>query len=379
MINIKDKTKCCGCFGCYNICPANAIKMEEDEKGFKYPKVDKEKCVNCQLCEKVCPILNTTTIKNMPIAYACINKNDIVRKSSSSGGIFTLLAEDILNRKGVVFGACFNERFEVIHSYIEDQKDIQKLRGSKYVQSSINDMYKKAKEFLEKDRYVLFTGTPCQIEGLKCYLRRDYDKLYTQDIICHGVPSPKVWRKYLEFRSNKGLYEIKNIEFRNKDNGWHLYNLKIELKNETYSNNQNNDDYMKAFLRNTSLRESCYNCCFKKENRISDVTLADFWGVEKICPKIDDDKGVSLVIINSEKGKKLFDSLQNKILYDKTDLTKAIQYNKSMIKSSIEDHKRELFFESLDKIEFDKLVKRHTSNPNYLKKISKKIVEVIKK
>lgn len=192
MIKIEDKSKCSGCHACYSICEKKAIIMKEDKKGFKYPSVNKEKCTNCNLCEKVCPILNNQTISNEPIAYACYNKNEKVRLESSSGGIFSLISAEILKKDGVVFGASFNNEFMIEHTCIESIEELYKFRGSKYVQSIIGDTYKKAKEFLKHGKYVLFTGTPCQIEGLLKYLGKDYDNLYTQDIICHGVPSPNV-------------------------------------------------------------------------------------------------------------------------------------------------------------------------------------------
>ena len=373
MIEITNKTKCCGCHACYNICPKGAIKMQQDEKGFKYPVVDKDKCINCGLCNKVCPIINNKQTNNEPKAYACYNKDLKVRIQSSSGGIFTLLAEEILNKGGVVFGASFNKNFEVEHIKVEKIEELEKLRGSKYTQSNIGEKYKKAKEILEEGRYVLFTGTPCQIEGLKKYLQKDYKRLYTQDIICHGVPSPKVWKKYLEYRENKDNEKPQNISFRNKDNGWKLFNTKFEYSESEYKENQNKDLYMQAFLKNTSLRDSCYNCSFKKKNRISDITLADFWGIENLLPEMNDNKGISLVIVNSLKGQELFEKIKDNIVFKEVELEDAIQYNKSMIQSVKMDKNREKFFENLDKMEFDKLVKKYTYRRGIIRKILSKI------
>lgn len=379
MIDIKNKEQCCGCHACYNICPKNAIIMQEDEKGFRYPIIDRDKCIQCGLCEKVCPIIKNAQIQNEPIAYAAYNKDEEIRKVSSSGGIFTLLAEVILEEKGVVFGASFNKKHEVYHTYIENKNELDKLRGSKYLQSSINDTYKKAQEFLKNGRYVLFTGTPCQIEGLKSFLRKDYDKLYTQDIICHGVPSPKVWNKYIQFREKKDREEPTKISFRNKDGGWKLFNMKFEYSNFEYRKNENEDIYMQAFLRNTTLRDSCYNCSFKKKNRISDITLADFWGIENILPEMDDNKGTSLVIVNSEKGQELLNKIIEKMIYKRVDLDSALKYNPSMTNSVNKEKNREKFFENLDKIEFDKLVKKYTYKPNIIRRIIGKIKMTIKK
>lgn len=378
MININNKDKCCGCHACFNICPKDAITMEEDIKGFRYPVIDKQKCIDCSLCEKVCPILKKEEISDKPIAYAGYNKNEKVRINSSSGGIFTLLAEMILDKKGVVFGATFDENFNVIHTYIENKSEIEKFRGSKYTQSIIGNCYKRVKEFLKEERYVLFTGTPCQIEGLKRYLQKDFEKLYTQDIICHGVPSPKVWKKYLEYREKQDKEKPQKIYFRNKDNGWKLFNMKFKYSKFEYLNNAQKDMYMQAFLKNTSLRDSCYNCSFKKKNRISDITLADFWGIENILPKMDDDKGTSLIIVNSNKGQKLFDEIKDKMIYEKVDFEEAIKYNKSMTESAKIDKYRERFFENLDKVDFDKLIKKYTYKRGIVKRIFSKLRKVIK-
>ena len=378
MIEIKDKEKCCGCHACYNICPKNAISMKEDENGFKYPVVDKEKCINCGLCEKVCPIINSTEKENNINAYACINKNEQIRKQSSSGGIFTLLAEEIIKLNGVVFGVSFDKDFNVVHSYIENIDELEKFRGSKYVQSSINDTYKKAKEFLNKDRYVLFTGTPCQIEGLKAYLQKDYDKLYTQDIICHGVPSPKVWKKYLEYRKKKDNRKAENISFRNKDTGWKLFNMKFEYKDTAYKKNQTKDAYMQVFLQNLCLRDSCYNCSFKKKNRNSDITLADFWGIQNIYAEMDDNKGTSLIILNSSKGNELFEKIKQNIKYKEVNLDEALKYNIGMMHSVNKNGKRENFFIDLDNLEFDKLSKKYVKKTNIIKRVASKIKRIIR-
>ena len=379
MIDIKNKEKCSGCHACYSVCPTKAIKMVEDEKGFKYPVVDQSKCVNCRLCEKVCPIINKKIVNNEPKAYSCYNKNDDIRSKSSSGGIFTLLASKILEKNGVVFGASFTNEFMVEYIYVEKEEELYKLRGSKYLQSIIGDSYKQVKKFLEEGRYVLFTGTPCQVEGLMAYLNKKYEKLFTQDIICHGVPSPKVWKRYLEYRKIEDAEEPLEINFRNKDNGWKNYNLKFRYKEHEYKNNQSMDKYMQAFLKNVSLRESCYNCSFKKINRLSDITLADFWGIEKINPEMFDDKGTSLVIVNNEKGKELFKEIQNEVVKEEVNLNEAIKYNPSMITSSKPDKNREEFFENLEKMDFNELVNKYTEKPNFVSKCISKGKKIVKK
>ncbi len=236
MKQVLEPKRCCGCHTCMNVCPTGAIRMQEDKRGFLYPVILQTKCIDCGLCQKRCPVLKKQDdmVKNIK-AYACFNKNIDERLNSSSGGIFILLAKEIIKRRGVVFGASFDENFEVKHFFVEKKEDLNKFMGSKYTQSTIGNAYKKVKEFLDSGRYVLFTGTPCQTEGLKLYLNKDYDKLYIQDIICHGVPSPKVWRKYIEYQKNINKEEINSISFRNKENGWSSSRMKITFGTRTYT------------------------------------------------------------------------------------------------------------------------------------------------
>lgn len=255
-------------------------------------------------------------IDNSPKAYLGINKNEEIREESSSGGIFTVIAQEILrDGNGIVFGAAFDENFIVKHIEICDEKELYKLRTSKYVQSDISNTYQRAESYLKKGKNVLFTGTPCQIEGLKSYLMKEYENLYTQDIICHGVPSPLIWEKYKNYRKKVDSKNPENINFRNKDNGWHEFNLKFSYDNGKYSKSQNKDLYMKAFLDNLILRDSCYKCSFKKYNRNSDITLADFWGIENIKSKLDDNKGISLIIVNSKKGQSILNRISVRLCY----------------------------------------------------------------
>lgn len=379
MQKLAVKEKCNGCHACYNICPKNAIIMEENKKGFKYPKIDEEKCIDCGLCSKVCPIINN--IKENIFdrqAYACINKNEYDRSKSSSGGVFVLLAKEIIKEKGIVYGAIFDDEFKVIHHRITKEHEIEKLMGSKYVQSNIGEIYKTVKKDLSKKVKVLFTGTPCQIEGLKKYLMKEYENLYTQDIICHGVPSPLVWEKYKEYRKEFDNQSPTKISFRNKDNGWHLFNLKFLYKKEVYKKSQHEDLFMQAFLKNTILRDSCYNCNVKKISRVSDITLADYWGIEKIHPELDDDKGVSAVIIQSQKGKALFDKIKDNLIYEQTNIEDINKYNQSLTKSVKADPNREKFFKNIDKYDFETLVNKYTYKDNIVRKILRKIKKIIK-
>lgn len=382
MIEIIEKKHCCGCHACFNICSKNAIEIVEDEKGFKYPRVDKEKCVDCGLCEKVCPVLSNKQIKNEPRAYACINKDEEIRNQSASGGIFTLLATAIINDGGVVFGACFDENFGVCHTYCENIEDLGKYRGSKYLQSDVGLSYKKAKDFLDQGKKVLFTGTPCQVEAMKSYLGKEYDNLYLQDIICHGVPSPMVWNKYRAYREEKANSKVKEMSFRSKKNTtWSSFNINMDFDNDTsYTMNHNNDVYMKAFLKHLSLRESCTDCKFKKNNRISDITLADFWGIQNIKPEMDDGKGTSLVIVNSKKGQELLDMIQDSMICEEVEFEKAISGNPNFNTTSKANSNADKFYEKLENGEdFERVVNKCIPKTSLITRIKRKFRGIIKK
>lgn len=358
MKEVLEKKQCTGCMACKNICPKKAIRMETEKDGFEYPKIDKQNCINCGLCKSVCPILNKLKENNNEIeVYCCKNKNDEIRMKSSSGGIFTLIAEWILSQEGVVFGVKFNENMEAVHDYIETKKDLELFRGSKYLQSQINNNYQKVKMFLLENKKVLFTGTPCQIEGLLSYLGKEYDNLYTQDIICHGVPSPKVWKKYLEYVQTKMGDSIEKVNFRKKDLiGWKDYQVHYKYSKSNKYIHHNEDIYMKMFLNNLILRKSCYNCNFKKVKRNSDITVADFWGIDKINPKFYDKKGISAILVNTPKGKEIFNNIKLNMEFSKQDINDIIKYNSCISKSANYNSAREEFFYDLDKENFQFLI-----------------------
>lgn len=361
---IKLNRDCMGCHGCANICPKNCISMEMDKEGFLYPKVDYDSCINCNQCINACPIINKKIVDNEPLAYACMNKNEEIRLDSSSGGVFTLVAEHVIDKGGVVFGACFNDSFELEHNYVKTKEDLSKLRGSKYLQSKLGNSYNEVKEFLDLGQIVLFTGTPCQIAGLKSFLGDEiYDNLVTIDIICHGVPSPEVWRKYVEFREKKSNSQAQRIAFRQKNEGWKRYSVSFSFKNNTeYFKILSEDLYMKAFLKDVCLRPSCYDCEFKTLNRQSDITLADFWGIENVLPEMDDDKGTSLIFVNSEIGQDIFNSISINMIFKEVNINEATKYNSAAIKSVPKNPNRDIFFNYLDNLEFDELVKRYCTD-----------------
>ena len=299
MINIKDKSKCCGCSACMNKCPKDAITMVEDEYGFKYPQVDMEKCINCGLCEKVCPYNNEYDKKQVfekSIAYGGWNTDENIRAISTSGGVFTSIAKYIIEKNGVVCGAIYDKELNVVHDIVDNLDDLKKMNGSKYVQSDMKDNFRKIKEKLEKGVYVLFSGTPCQVSGLNSFLGKEYDNLYTCDIVCHGVPSPKVFEKYKKELEKENNSKLVNLNFRDKVSGWQGYSLSTKFdNNKSFSINAQKTSYMKAFLSDIDLRESCPTCKFAKLPRYADFTLGDFWGVDESYPDLNpDNKGTSL-------------------------------------------------------------------------------------
>lgn len=315
MIQITDKYKCCGCEACVQRCPKQCITMLTDSEGFLYPKVSEKICVHCGLCEKVCPILNTSTEKEpFKILGAKANNDEIVRKSSS-GGIFSLIAEKVVNQNGVIFGAKFDKNWNVVHDYTDNINRLDEFRRSKYVQSRIGNTFQKAEEFLKAGKLVLFTGTPCQIRGLNLYLRKEYENLITVDFVCHGVPSPAVWNMYLNAHIKKiGIQksDIIQINFRDKKYGWNNFSLTIDANEINTTEILSKNLYMRLFLSNVILRPSCYSCAAKGGKSKSDITIADFWGIEKIFPECNDDKGYSLIMVNTSKGEKFIPTLSYK-------------------------------------------------------------------
>ncbi|MDM0859164.1 Coenzyme F420 hydrogenase/dehydrogenase, beta subunit C-terminal domain [Clostridium perfringens] len=380
MINITNKANCHGCHACQSICPKSCISMEEDEKGFWYPKVNKELCVNCNLCEKVCSVINIPKRSNkLSIAYACKNKDNNERLNSSSGGVFIELCKYVLNNNGVVFGAAFDKEFNVIHDWSETLDGCNKFRGSKYVQSKIGEVYKISKKFLDEGRVVLFTGTPCQIAGLDKYLMKKYENLILLDIACHGVPSPLVYRKYINNIKRMNKSKIKNINFRDKSTGWKNYKFKIEFECGEFIQKNNENLYMNGFLQDLYLRDSCYQCKFKKPITSADITLADYWGIEKIHPDFDDDKGTSLILVNTEKGNNIFEIISNDIDNIKTDYEYAVKCNPSIIMPANYNKKIDKFFYDVNKGNYDleKVIKNYTK-VSFIRQFKRKVLKKLK-
>lgn len=368
MINIIDKSQCCGCSACVQRCPKQCITMKEDEEGFLYPVVDVSKCINCNLCEKVCPLINSPK-KILPISVLGVkNRNEEERMASSSGGVFIALAKKVIEKGGVVFGAVFDENWDVVHSYSETLEGVKPMMGSKYVQSRIGDCYCDVERFLKSGREVMFTGTPCQLTGLHNFLKKKYPNLLSVDCLCHGVPSPKVWRKYLNERMNQIVHEyngtieensyinkISFINFRDKKlSGWKNFSFVIHGKSDVKKYNKNSfileshkdNTFMKGFLTNVYLRLSCYNCRCKNGISHSDLTLADFWGIDSVAPDFYDNKGVSLILVNSEKGYSYLSLLDVEIYESSVDVVKKL--NMGFREKTILSSNRRHFFKIFD-------------------------------
>lgn len=346
------KPDCTGCSTCKNICPQKCISMVEDNEGFIYPEVDYSKCTNCNICKNTCPRNNNIESHPHQNAFAVKNKNINTREASSSGGVFTELAKYVLDNSGIVFGASYNDIMEVEHIMVDSLKDLKKLQGSKYVQSNIGTILIKVKEQLENNKLVLFSGVPCQIQGLKQFLKIDYSNLICVDVVCHGVPSPKVFRNYLNKVALENNSKITNLSFRNKDNGWKNYNLKTTFENKLIKNVIFSDDiYMKGFLKNLYLRPSCNSCIANNFRSGSDITLGDYWGIEKIEKDFDDDKGVSLVLLNTQAGEKIFNKISDNFDILKSDINFAIKNNPSIVKCWDSNKNRQNFFDNIDNID----------------------------
>lgn len=377
MIKIHNKENCCGCTACKEVCPKDCITMDTDVEGFAYPVVDMNRCINCNLCNKVCPIINKDKNRNSITAYAAYVDNDGIRLKSSSGGLFTIFADYILDIGGVVAGAAFNDEFLVEHIVIKSKEELSKLQGSKYLQSNMNHCYSKVKKYLDNDTKVLFTGTACQIAGLKKYLRKEYNILYTIDVLCHGVPSPKVWKKYLNEKEFEYHSKLQQIFFRQKDFGWKRYALSLKYKDKAYLMDHHNDTFMKLFLNEICLRPSCHDCRFKDFPRSSDLTIGDAWGIQNIMPEMDDDKGTSVLVANSPKGDALLTQVIDKLVIKQTQLDIILPITADSRKSVKPHGKRTQFFNDLDKKSTDELVK--LTNTPLSKKVFKKFKYYVKR
>ncbi len=375
MIIIQEKSQCCGCSACVQVCPNHCISLVEDEEGFLYPHVN-ELCTGCDICETVCPIKNQGAPQTPQEVIVGINPSKDERINSSSGGVFIMLAHQVIDQGGIVFGARWDGFLRVVHDYADDYKGVIPFMGSKYVQSEIGDSYRNVESFLKSGRLVLFSGTPCQISGLYLFLRHKYDNLITVDIACHGVPSPLVWRNWLEMRF-KSADSIHSVNHRAKRFGWANYCVEIQSNNKIFWQYHDNNDFFKAYSFDLTLRPSCFECPSKSGKSHSDITLADMWGVDRILPSCNDDLGTSSVLINSEKGLSLISELR---LTDrvKVDYSEILRYNPSLEVCPQEPLSKKLFFKAYNGHNIHHLVKRYCKSP-FLLSFKIRIYRIIKR
>lgn len=327
----SNKNQCCGCTACANVCPKGAISMNSDDCGFLYPQINTELCIDCGLCKKVCAFANgyeNKTKMEKQLVYAAKQKDNKIRSLSSSGGTFSALCSYVAKNGGVVYGVAFDDEFNATHICGDSAQKLEKLKSSKYVQSKLNDTFKAVRTQLEQNVTVMFSGTGCQVQGLKEFLRKDYENLILVDIVCHGVPSPKVFDDYKKMMSEKYTSSIANINFRAKKIHGETQDMQIDFENgKTYSEYPDVDVFKKLFSSNLTLRPSCFECKYANTNRTGDITLGDFWGISKTIPSFDDAKGVSLVIINTQKGKKIFDAVSDNLILAESCIENALQPN----------------------------------------------------
>lgn len=385
MIQIKDKTKCCGCNACGDICNHNAITFKTDIEGFWYPEVDKEKCVDCGLCEKICPELHIDKLKKNDFdkpahTIAAINKNMRVRWDSTSGGAFSAFADIMYAQGGYVSGAIYNEDFSVRNFISNKPEDLEKLRSSKYLQSKAEGLYKQIRDLLRKGEKILACGTPCQMAALRSFLQKDYENLIIVDFICRGVNSPKVYRKYLDSLEKRYGGKVVYVKAKNKELGWRNLTRKVVFDNgKSYYGVFMDDDFRRGYHTNVFCRPSCYHCQYKGFPRIADITIADYWGIERIDKNLDNNIGTSMILLNSKKGIEYFEKAKDKFEWKETEFESILPGNIALRKAIAQPQiDRKEFFEDLDKGTFEDVVekyfpKHHTETVSVKQKIKRLI------
>lgn len=377
MQTVQTEAKnCCGCTACYSVCPKNAITMQADGKGFLYPAINSELCVNCKLCEKICNFIKFTPNTERKIdCYAVKHKDEREIATSRSGAFFIAVADYVLSKNGVIFGCEMADEFTIIHKAETDKLGVNKFKGSKYVQSDMKDCFAECVSYLKQGRTVLFSGTACQLGGLLSLLQQkniSRENLIAVDIVCHGVPSPLIWKGYVEeVERRKGLNVVK-VDFRNK----HPYGWRDHRETFTYTDaTTTTTNWTNSFYQHIMFRESCYNCSYTTPYRDADFTIADYWGIEKNAPEFDDNKGVSLVMVHTDRARQIFNAISENIQFKKTELSNSLQPN--LEHPSLKGKKYDKFWRDWNKIGKRKFYKRYFF-PSKAKQTVKKILRKIK-
>ena len=364
-MKICNKESCTGCGACINICPTDSIKFQKDEEGFNQPVVDDKTCIKCGKCIKTCPVNNNVERKKVDVAYAAVNRDNITLMNSSSGGVFTELAKYVIEKGGYVFGAAFDNKLKVKHILVDNIKDIEQLKGSKYVQSDTKKTFQEALNLLKLGNLVLFSGTPCQIAGLRNVVGNKYEhNLITIDLICHGVPSQEFFDKYID--NLGGTNKISEFKFRHKEKN--DYNCMIlhykKGKRNINIKNPMVDPYYYSFLNGYIYRESCYQCIYANDKRVSDITLGDFWGVSNYYKEFENITGVSALLINTRKGAKIFEEIKDKFLIKEANIEEIKKHNHNLTQPTKKTDIRKEFFKELKKNDFNYIVKKYCTPKN---------------
>ncbi len=350
----NNKNQCCGCTACYSVCPKNAITMEYDEEGFIYPSINSELCVDCGMCKSVCAFQNGYEKHPVIDGYALKHKDMDTRTKSRSGGAFAGIANHILSLGGVIYGAVYNDDYSISHFRCDNKKDLVKIQGVKYIQSEMNDIFSQVKTDLRDGKYVLFSGTSCQVAGLLSYLgKTDTSKLFTADLICHGVPNNMIWQEFLRWNERKYNGKLTNAMFRDKSYGWKTHFESVTIDGKKHKTKR----FCLMFYENDILRPSCYECKYSNLDRVGDFTLGDFWGLKRQHKDFVDKIGCSLFLVNTKRGKELFSEVKDEFILRDADVVKASYPNPNLRFPTPKPENRDYFWSLYKQYDFDKVMK----------------------
>ena len=360
MVTIADKEKCCGCSACANICRKNAIQMVQDKEGFLYPKADASLCNNCGLCEKVCPVIDKETPKSSDLkkAYLIQHRNKTVLAESTSGGAFSAIAEYVISQGGAVFGAAFDPQFKVIHTSAQTSAELAKFRNSKYVQSDLGDTFRQVKSLLSEGKLVCYSGTPCQIQGLRKFLMKDYENLILVDVVCRAVPSPGVWKKYFAWENAKGA--ISSVRFRDKTLGYQYSTMKIKRRDgSVFRGGIESQPWLRMFFSGMIIRPSCASCKFRSPQRISDLTIWDCFNIYRLDKRFPEDAGTTRMLVHTEKGMELLLKFRQQLHIKEIPFEDAVAGVREMSESPVLHEHRAAFFRDYEKMEMGELLDKY--------------------
>lgn len=375
---ITNKNRCCGCTACYSVCPKNAITMQNDDEGFLYPSINSDLCVDCGMCKSVCAFQNGYEKHPVIKGYALKHKDLPTRMKSRSGGAFAGISDYILSLGGIIYGAVYNDDYSVSHFRCDSKEDLKKIQGVKYIQSEMGDIFSSVKTDLKDGKYVFFSGTACQVAGLIAFLgKTDTSKLFTADLICHGVPNNMIWQEFLRWNERKYKGKLQNAMFRDKSYGWMPHFDSVTINGKKHKTKK----YCLMFYENDILRPSCYECKYANLDRVADFTLGDFWGLKKQHKDMLDKTGCSLLLINTEKGEELFSKVEDMFILKDADVVKASYPNPNLRFPTPKPNNREYFWSLYKQYDFDKVMKTYSRKifVSRVKKNLNRIKSLIKK